>query len=154
METMIAMLISALMIVESDGRADAIGDSGRAVGVLQIHPECVQDVNRITKKAYTLQDRRNAGKSRLMCAAYLTHYGRLYERRTGKRATAEVLARIWNGGPRGYNNEKTRRYWAKVQAELRRQGHARAHGRTLSAHRRVVTHSARRGTRTYYRNRQ
>lgn len=154
METIIAMLISALMIVESDGRAEAIGDSGRAVGVLQIHPECVQDVNRITGKTYTLKDRAIASHSRDICAAYLRHYGRVYERRTGRKATAEVLARIWNGGPRGYNNARTRRYWAKVQAELRRQGQARAEGRTLSAHGRVVTQIAWQGTRTYYRKRQ
>lgn len=148
MESVIAILISALMVVESDGRADAIGDNGKAVGVLQIHPECIQDVNRITKKAYTLQDRRNAEKSRLMCAAYLSHYGRLYERRTGKKATAEVLARIWNGGPRGYRSAGTRRYWAKVQATLRRQGHYQLAGQMVAKHRAYY------GNRTYYRKRQ
>lgn len=154
MESVIAVLLSALIAVESGGRADAVGCSGESIGILQIHPGCVHDINRVTGRAYTLRDRWNAAKSREMCTAYLSHYGRLYERRTRKRATAEVLARIWNGGPRGYNDEKTRRYWAKVQAELQRQGQARADGRTLSAHRRVVTHSAWQGTRTYYRKRQ
>lgn len=154
MNTTIAILLNALIAVESCGNPAAIGDNGQAVGVLQIHPECVRDVNRITGKAYTLQDRASASKSREICAAYLKHYGRLYERKTGKTATAEVYARIWNGGPRGYNNEKTRRYWAKVDAELQRRGQARADGRTLSSHRRVVTHSAWQGKRTYYRKRQ
>ena len=152
MESIIAMLICALMIVESDGRADAIGDNGKAVGILQIHAECIQDVSRITGKSYTLADRRSVSKSREICADYLRHYGRRYERQTGQTATAETLARIWNGGPRGYNDEKTRRYWAKVQAELQRQ--IRQKVRTLPAHRRVVTHSALQGTRTYYRKRQ
>ena len=154
METIIAMLISALMIVESDGRADAIGDSGRAVGILQITPVCVQDINRFSKVQYNLSDRADERKSVEMCWRYLYHYGNIYKRDTGKEPTAEILARIWNGGPRGYNDEKTRRYWAKVQAELQRQGQTRADGRTLSAHRRVVTHSAWQGTRTYYRKRQ
>lgn len=154
METIIAMLISALMIVESDGRAEAIGDSGRAVGILQITPVCVQDINRFSKVQYNLSDRADERKSVEMCWRYLYHYGNIYKRDTGKEPTAEILARIWNGGPRGYNDEKTRRYWAKVQAELQRQGQTRADGRTLSAHRRVVTHSAWQGTRTYYRKRQ
>lgn len=154
METIIAMLISALIIVESDGRANAIGDSGRAVGVLQIHPECVQDINRFAKTHYTLSDRANERKSVEMCWRYLYHYGNKYKRDTGLEPTAEILARIWNGGPRGYKKEKTRRYWVKVQSELQRQGKYWADGRTLSAHRRVVTHSAWQGTRTYYRKRQ
>ena len=154
MESIIAMLISALIAVESGGNPDAIGDYGKAVGVLQIRAECVNDVNRITGNEYTLVHRRSADKSREICAAYLKHYGRQYERITGKAATAETLARIWNGGPRGYRRAGTRRYWAKVQAELQRQGQVRADGRTLQAHRRVVTHSAWQSTRTYYRKRQ
>ena len=154
MNTTIAILLNALIAVESCGNPAAVGDNGQAVGVLQIHPECIQDVNRKTGNAYTLQDRKSISRSREICAAYLAHYGKRYERKTGKTATAEVYARIWNGGPRGYAKESTRRYWRKVQAELRRQGQARADGRTLSAHRRVITHSAWQGTRTYYRNRR
>ena len=154
MESVIAVLLSALIAVESGGRDDAVGRSGESIGVLQIHPSCLQDVNRVTGRAYALCDRWNTAKSKEICTAYLSHYGRLYERRTGRKADAEVLARMWNGGPRGYAKESTRRYWAKVQAELQRRGQARADGRTLSAHRRVVTHSAWQGTRTYYRKRQ
>lgn len=151
MESVISILISALIAVESGGRADAIGDGGRAVGVLQITPVCVQDINRFSTISYTLEDRANEWRSVEMCWRYLYHYGNIYKRDTGKEPTAEILARIWNGGPRGYNDEKTRRYWAKVQAELQRQGQARADGRTLSAHRRVSTESAYQGKRTYYR---
>lgn len=153
MESIIAMLISALMIVESDGRADAIGDSGRAVGVLQIHPECVQDINRFSKVQYTLSDRADERKSVEMCWRYLYHYGNKYKRDTGKEPTAEVLARIWNGGPRGYNNPNTLHYWQKVRGELEMQNRARQSGRVLSAHRHVITSSAYHGTRKYYRKR-
>lgn len=152
MESIIAMLISALMIVESDGRADAIGDSGRAVGILQITPVCVQDINRFAKTQYTIEDRADEKKSIEMCWRYLYHYGNKYKRDTGYEPTAETLARIWNGGPNGYNDARTRRYWAKVQAELQRQIRQRL--QTLPVHRRVVTHSAWQGTRTYYRKRQ
>lgn len=118
MNTTIAVIIKALIAVESCGNPNAIGDNGQAVGVLQIHPACVQDVNRITGKAYNIHDRVNPQKSREICAAYLMHYGKRYERRTGKTATAEVYARIWNGGPSGYRRESTRAYWRKVQAAM------------------------------------
>lgn len=147
MESVIAVLLSALIAVESGGRADAVGRSGESIGILQIHPGCVHDINRVTGRAYTLRDRWNAAKSREMCTAYLSHYGRLYERRTGRNADAEVLARMWNGGPRGYAKESTRRYWRKVQAELRRQGHARLLGMADTARKRE-------GRRAYRRERR
>ena len=118
MNTTIAILLNALIAVESCGNPAAIGDIGQAVGILQICPECVQDVNRITGKSYTLHDRKNVSKSREICTAYLMHYGKQYERRTGKTATAEIYARIWNGGPYGYSREGTRVYWRKVQAAM------------------------------------
>ena len=119
METIIAMLISAMMIVESDGRAEAIGDSGRAVGLLQITPVCVQDINRFSKVQYNLSDRADERKSVEMCWRYLYHYGNIYKRDTGKEPTAEILARIWNGGPAGYKRNSTRTYWRKVQAAMK-----------------------------------
>ena len=148
MESIIAILISALMIVESNGRADAIGDNGRAIGILQIHPECVQDINRFSHTGYKLADRQDERKSVGMCWRYLYHYGNKYKQDTGQEPTAEILARIWNGGPRGYKKERTRHYWDRVQAELRRQEQTRADGRTLSADRRC------KWTRPNYRKRQ
>ncbi len=51
-------LIPALIEVESGGQSEAVGDGGNAIGVLQIWPIMVQDVNRITGKRYTLADRK------------------------------------------------------------------------------------------------
>ena len=150
MESLIAVLISALIAVESDGRADAIGDEGRAVGLLQITPVCVQDINHFAQTEYTLEDRADERKSLEMCWRYLYHYGNKYRRATGNEPTQEVLARIWNGGPCGYKSANTDHYWHKVQRELQRQEAIRHNG-TLRKHRRVVTHSAWQGTRTYNR---
>ena len=108
-----------LIAVESEGDDRAIGDNGRGVGCLQIHPVCVEDVNRIAGTHYTLDDRRDREASLEMCAIYLTHYGTANAKETGKMPTAEVLARIWNGGPRGYKKSATIPYWHKVKAEMR-----------------------------------
>ncbi len=45
-------LIAALITVESNGRDNAVGDGGRAIGALQIHKSVVVDVNRIAGISY------------------------------------------------------------------------------------------------------
>ena len=110
--TTISNLISALIIVESSGNDQAIGDNGRAVGPLQIHRGVVLDVNRITGSHYRHQDMTNRVAARAVCEAYLKHYGR------GK--TTEEQARIWNAGPQGHKKKTaTQAYWLKVQRNLK-----------------------------------
>ncbi len=61
-------LVSALVQVESGGRNHAVGDGGRAVGCLQMWPNAVDEVNRISgKKKFSYADRKNPVKSRAMC---------------------------------------------------------------------------------------
>ena len=102
-------LIDALCFVESNNQPDAVGDKGLAVGILQIHPIMVKDVNRILgKTTYTLADRYDPARSRMMCRVYLLHYG----------GTMEEMARKWNGGPSGHQKECTKKYWEKVKRKL------------------------------------
>jgi hypothetical protein len=109
--TTISNLISALIIVESSGNDQAIGDNGRALGPLQIHRGVVLDVNRITGSHYRHQDMTNRAQARAVCEAYLKHYGR--------GAATEQLARRWNGGPTGDRKSATEAYWAKVKKQLK-----------------------------------
>ena len=104
-------LITALIIVESSGNDQAIGDNGRAVGPLQIHRGVVQDVNRITGSNYRHSEMTNRAAARAVCQAYLEHYGR------GK--SLEQQARIWNGGPTGDRKTATVAYWRRVQKHLK-----------------------------------
>lgn len=100
-------LISALVMVESGGDPAKVGDDGKALGVLQIHEEVVQDVNRNYGTRYRHKDVVKPGVAKRICYLYLMHYG-------GAGATAEQCARIWNGGPRGYGKAATKKYWEKV----------------------------------------
>ena len=116
-------LLNAIKSVESSGNASAIGDNGKAVGAYQLHKVYVDDVNNILKNKgskirFTYSDRFNAHKSRVMTYIYLNHYGKVYERKTGKKASLEVLARIHNGGPSGYKKQATLKYWHKVKKRL------------------------------------
>ena len=119
MDSLILCLIPLLIQVEGSGNDSAIGDNGRAVGVLQIWKITVDDVNRISGKSYTYADRLNREKSIEMCRISLLHYGKHYEKTTGKRVTMEVLSRNWNGSPvNGYKNPKTLKYWRKCEKLL------------------------------------
>lgn len=125
----VEVLIPALAKVESSCNPRAIGDrkkgtSGKSVhhyaawGMFQLHSIYVNDVNAFAKTKFKHVDAFYPEKARQITRLYLIHYGKAYEKRTGKKATLEVLARIHNGGPRGYEKEATIKYWKKVKAAL------------------------------------
>jgi hypothetical protein len=47
MNDIIAQVVAALITIESNGNPAAIGDNGRAVGVLQMWPVAVTEANRL-----------------------------------------------------------------------------------------------------------
>ena len=107
-------LLSALMFVESSYDDSAYNASEDAVGCLQIRKCMVNDVNRILRKQkseirYNYDDRWVRYKSIQMFNVYCKHYNL---------NTAEEIARCWNGGPRGMQNEMTVGYWKKVSTKL------------------------------------
>ena len=109
-------LLHALKMAESGCKSDAIGDSGKAVGILQLHKVYVDDANRIVGyKKYSYNDRYDVCKSEEMTRIVLTHYGKHYERIIGKRCTDEILARIHNRGYSQWNDKLGERYWNKVK---------------------------------------
>ena len=102
MDALLTILIPLLIQVESSGNPNAIGDGGKAVGILQIHKCVVDDVNRIYGKKgfhYEYDDRVSPHVSRDICRLYLTHYGKAYEKKTGKKADIYILASMWCAGP-------------------------------------------------------
>ena len=107
-------LLSAIIHVESSNNDSAYHKGEDAVGCLQIRQCMVNDVNRILKrqksdKRYVYDDRWLRYKSIEMFEVYCKHYGLI---------TAEEIARCWNGGPRGMNNDMTAGYWKKVKKNL------------------------------------
>ena len=104
-------LLSALIAVESGGRADAVGDGGKAVGCLQIWPITVADANRILgREEFTLADRLDSDRSRQIFHVITNHYSR--------GASDEVIARRWNSGPTGDRKACSVGYWDKVRKAM------------------------------------
>lgn len=118
MNSLILILLPCLIQVESQSQAQAVGDGGKAYGILQIWDVCVQDVNRVYGHKYTHEMMFDPRHAKNLAIYYLMHWGGKYKERTGKEPTLEVLARIWNGGPRGYEKSATDKYWLKVKKEL------------------------------------
>ena len=110
--------IDVLCKVESNNDPKAVGDNGKALGILQIWKTYIDDVNRIYKTSYKHSDALNPELAKEITKKYLAFYGKLYEKRTGKPITYEILAKIHNGGPAGYKNPNTNKYWTKVQAYI------------------------------------
>jgi len=111
-----AILIAALIQVESGGNDRAIGDGGRSLGCLQISDVVVADVRRITGRWVSRTDAWSRQKSIRICVDYLSHYAT--RERLGYEPRMEDMARIWNGGPNGWRKDSTRDYWRKVQSVL------------------------------------
>ena len=114
----IAKLLPILCIIESGNNPLAVGDNGKAVGILQIHKCVVDDVNRVYGTNFTYADRTYEYASKYMATLYLAYWGRRYMILTGKEPDEEVLSKLWNGGPTGYDRDSTNKYWEKVKKEL------------------------------------
>lgn len=110
-------VIDALVKVESGGDANAVGDNGNALGILQIWEVVVVDVNDNYGTDYDHEDAFDPAKAKEICRKYLGIYAT--EKRLGRVPTAEDYARIWNGGPNGHKKSKTDKYWEKVKRALR-----------------------------------
>ena len=114
-------LVDAIIYVESRGNDSAVGDNGKAVGCLQIHPIMVREVNRLLAKydiptTYTLEDRYSREKSiemfNIVSEEYYCCEDYTFEE------YAEIVARRWNGGPRGDKKISTIKYWNNVQKRI------------------------------------
>ena len=109
----------ALAGVESGHNDAAYNPAEGAVGRFQIRACYLADANEALGTAYTLQQMSDPRIAMEVVRAYLTRWGAAYERRTGHPATAEVLARIHNGGPRGAEKDCTLAYAKRFAKEAR-----------------------------------
>jgi hypothetical protein len=116
--TIDSTLVKAMIHVESGGIEDMVGDKQLiipSIGVLQIRPIMVREINRILKKQdikkkYKLKDRFNREKSIEMFYIWKDFHH--------KKDSDEVIARCWNGGPKGWKRKSTEWYWTKVSREI------------------------------------
>ena len=112
-----ADFLRALATVESRGRDDAVNAREDAHGRYQIRAAYLADANEYAGTSYTLADCHDPAIARAVVTAYLTRYGNALAR-TGRIVTARDLARIHNGGPRGWQKAATLGYAARFERAL------------------------------------
>lgn len=107
-------IYNVIKYVETNNRELAVGDNGKAYGVVQIHKVCVDDVNRIFKTQYTHQDSFDEACAREIFTLYLCAGYMMYQARHGVPPTEDQLVRMWNGGIySGHVRKSTLRYLRK-----------------------------------------
>ena len=110
-------LINALIMVESNGKDDAIGDNGKAIGCLQIWKPYWMDACERSKIGGEYLDCYKRDYAVRVFDAYMKRYAREAWTNPNK-FDAEKVARIHNGGPKGYKKTATLKYWNKVKILL------------------------------------
>lgn len=109
--------LKAIHLVESSGRTGAIvGDSGKALGPLQIHKEYFQDAAEYDK---SLGNNYNKVADLTFAKKVVTAYLNRYAPKAVSSNDFKTLARIHNGGPKGFKYSSTIQYWAKVEKNLK-----------------------------------
>jgi hypothetical protein len=107
-------IADVLKEVETNNDPTAIGDDGKAFGVLQIHEPCVLDVNKHYGTSYTHEDTKNPDIAEDIFIKYISLGIKLYKQRCKVMPNDYDLVRMWNGGIyRGYEYESTKPYLAK-----------------------------------------
>lgn len=104
-------IIEKLSILESGNNPNAIGDNGKAYGVLQFHAIAVHEHNQQFKTNYTHKDAFNAELSKLICYNLLKKGAEMHLEKCGVEANESDIVRMHNGGIySGANKESTLKY--------------------------------------------
>lgn len=93
----------------------AIGDDGKAYGIVQVRQKAIDDVNRVFGTKYTLNDALDKAKSKDIFRKYLAYWGKQHYIKTRKYPTPELHWKQWNGGPTGNSKEKTEQYVKNIK---------------------------------------
>mgnify|MGYP001221640126 CR=1 FL=1 len=100
------LIINSIIQIESEN--NNIARNGDNIGILQIRPIMVYEINRILGyKKYELRDRFDPIKSIEMFKIYTNHHTPDWN--------LELVARRWNGGYNGEYKKKTLSYYLKIK---------------------------------------
>jgi len=114
LQGLIEDMYPVLCELESSGRADAVGDNGRAFGILQIHKVVVQDVNRFCDTDYQHNEMFDPQYAKEVYQLYLERGAALYQVKMKADPKEQDLVRMWNGGIYdGYEKQATLKYYSK-----------------------------------------
>ena len=108
-------LLDALVQVESSGRDDAVGDSGNALGALQVWRVYWSDA---LEHAPALGGAYEDVRTRVYAERVVVAYWLRYAATAVRDGDLQRLARVHNGGPRGHRKPATVAYWQRVSRTM------------------------------------
>lgn len=105
-------IYDVIKYVETNNNPKAIGDNGKAYGIVQIHKIAVDDVNRIYGTRYRHEDAFEENCAREIFELYLLAGIEKFIKKYNKYPTEKDLVRMWNGSIyNGYNKKSTIKYY-------------------------------------------
>jgi hypothetical protein len=109
-------ILDAIRWVESRNRDDVEdGDNGKAIGPYQIHYVYWFDAHQFDKSiGGTYQDCRKRRYAERVIDAYMRRHAAV----AWTSGEAQTIARVHNGGPKGYLKRATEGYWKRVRRRL------------------------------------
>ena len=109
-------IVVGIAKIESNFDVNAIGDNGKAYGLLQIHKEVVDDVNRYYGTTYTHDEMFDSICAVEVFQKYINIGIKRYQKKYKKSPDIQHIVRMWNGGIyRGYRIDSTKKYWIKYK---------------------------------------
>ena len=108
-------LLDALAVVESNGKDDAVGDGGKALGRYQVWRVYWADAIAF---APTIEGEYKDVTMQVYAERIVTAYLMRYAPKAIEAQDWQTLARIHNGGPKGHKSKATLKYWRKVERAL------------------------------------
>ena len=101
-------MFAKVSVIESSNNPKAHNLKEDAVGIIQIRPIMVREVNRLVGfEKYKLEDRWDVNKS------FDMFYD--FQIRLNKGLSLEKGCRMWNGGINGHKRASTDKYWSKIK---------------------------------------
>ena len=123
------ILINVLIAIEhpnTPAEAQRAWERERAVGVMQIRPICIKQVNETYElrvyatfgRPLVVEDCQSEAISRWVAVQYLTYCRDTFIEKNGRNPSMFELARCWNGGPNGYRRQSTIEYQRRFMNAL------------------------------------
>lgn len=107
---------NVLKQVESSRNVKAIGDNGKAYGILQIHKAAIVDVNRFFGTNYIHEDAFDETCLEEIFFYYINAGVKRFIKKYDRRPTEQEIVRMWNGGIyQGYRIDATIKYYNKYK---------------------------------------
>lgn len=107
-------IYNVIKFVETNNNPRAVGDDGRAYGILQIHWVCINDVNKTYNTEFRHRDAFDIETSKEIFNLYIHKGVRLFREKHSRDPTEQEVVRMWNGGIyKGYQYKATFGYYQR-----------------------------------------